>query len=198
MKRTLLMPVSLILLLGLSLGPLSFLPDAAAGDNCVKESLIALGGTTIQGEATLCADDQGVRAKLKPKALTPGNAYTVWFNYIDNPSLCSGGPGVCGPADLGVGNPSANPLGTFGRLDSTVAENGKADFSGRVGGLRFSSGSQVWLLLYSHGPANTSDNRRRARQLLTPEDPPAGPPNLGNVVDGPGSTANAIVIFDTP
>jgi hypothetical protein len=79
-----------------------------------------------------------------------------------------------------------------------VAENGKEDFSGRIGGLRLSSGSQVWLLLYSHGPANMSDNRRRARQLLTPEDPPAGVPNLGNVVDGPGSTPNAIAIFDLP
>src|SRR5262249_35104152 len=95
MKRILLTPVSLILLLGLSLGPLSFLPDAAAGDNCVKESLIALGGTTIQGEATLCADDQGVRVKLKPKALTPGNAYTLWFAYYLTAGIVRGrGAGV--------------------------------------------------------------------------------------------------------
>src|SRR5713226_5944342 len=170
MKRMLSTSVSLILLLGL--GIMHPLAEATADTECDKQALVLL-VPQIQGTATLCVNTDGVRAKMKMRKLTPGNAYTLWFAYIDNPSLCSGGPGVCGPADFGVNDPSANPLGVFGRLDSTVADNSKEDFSGQVGGLRLSSGSQVWLLLYSHGPANTSDNRRRARQLLTPEDPPA-------------------------
>jgi len=179
------------------------LAEAAADSDCTKQALVPLSGAAVQGSATLCVNTEGVRAKIKTKQLTSGNAYTVWFAYIDKASLCSGGPGVCGPEDFGVtngvGDPSANPLGTFGRLDSTVADkNGKEIFSGRIGGLRFSSGSQVWLLLYSHGPADTSDNRSRARQLLTPEDPAAGPPHLGNVVDGPGFTPNAIAVFNIP
>src|SRR5713226_8914497 len=190
MKRILLTPVSLILLL--SLGMLHPLTEATAGTECDKQALVLL-VPQIQGTATLCVNTDGVRATIKTRQLTPGNAYTLWFAYIDNPSLCvGGGPGVCTAVDFGINDPSANPLGVFGRLDSAVAdENGKESFSGRVGGLRLSSGSKVWLVLYSHGPAVTNDNRRRARQLLTPEDPAAGAPNLGNVVDGPGFTPNA-------
>ena len=196
MKRMLSTSVSLILLLGL--GIMHPLAEATADTECDKQALVLL-VPQIQGTATLCVNTDGVRATIKTRQLTPGNAYTLWFAYIDNSSLCSGGPGVCGPADFGVGDPSANPLGVFGRLDSAVAdENGKESFSGRVGGLRLSSGSQVWLVLYSHGPAVTNDNRRRARQLLTPEDPAAGAPGLGNVVDGPGFTPNAIAIFNIP
>jgi len=191
------MLASLLLLLGL--GMLHPPAEAAADSDCTKQALVPLSGAAVQGNATLCVNTEGVYAKIKTKQLTSGNAYTLWFAYIDKASLCSGGPGVCGPADFGVDDPTANPLGVFGRLDSTVADkNGKEIFSGRIGGLRFSSGSQVWLLLYSHGPADTSDNRSRARQLLTPEDPAAGPPNLGNVVDGPGSTPNAIAVFNIP
>ncbi len=199
MKRIPLTLVSLILLLGL--GMMYPLAKATARTKCNKLALMPLGGTEVQGTATLCrSTEDGVRAKIKTEGLTPGNAYTTWFFYIDNPSLCTGGgPGVCGDVDFGFGNPLANPLGVFGRLDSTVAdENGKETFSGRAGSLRFSSGSQVWLLLLSHGPAVTNDNRRLARQQLTSEDPPAGAPNLGNVVDGTRFTPNAIAIFNIP
>lgn len=197
MRRILSAPVSWILLL--SLGMLPSLNEATASTDCDKQALIPL-EAPIEGTATLCVKAEGgVRVRVKARQLTSGNAYTLWFAYIDNPSLCSGGPGVCGPVDFGAGDPEANPLGVFGRLDSTVAdENGKEDFSGRVGGLRLSSGSQVWLILYSHGPAVTDDNRSRARQLLTPEDPDAGMPGLGNVVDGPGFSPNAIAIFEIP
>lgn len=198
MKRIPLTLVSCILLLGLGLRyPLA---EATADSQCDKQSVTPPMGVEAQSVATLCADRKGVRAKIKAKRLTPGNAYTFWFAYVDNPALCvGGGPGVCTPEDFGAGNPMANPLGVFGRLDSTVAhKNGKALFSGRIGGLRLSSGSLVLLILYSHGPADTSDNRSRARQLLTPEDPPAGMPGLGNVVDGPGFTPNAIAVFNIP
>ena len=44
-----------------------------------------------------------------------------------------------------------------------------------------------------------SDNRARARQLLTPEDPVLGAPQLGNCVDEPSDpAAGAIAIFNIP
>ena len=201
MKNILSTPASLLMLV-LSVGLLSPLAEARDDDSeCRSQALVTLANSGVHGRATLCTTARGVRAKIQTKGLTPGTAYTTWFFYFDNSSLCTGGgPGVCGGKDLGFGDPSANPLGVFGRLDSTVAdENGKETFSGRAGSLRFSSGSQVWLYLESHGPAVTTDNRRLARQQLTPEDPAGGAPNLGNVVDGAGGTADAaIAIFDIP
>jgi hypothetical protein len=196
-----------VLLLVVSLGLFSFLPDAAADDvdGCNKESLVAFGDTTIRGEAFLCIDATGVRARLHAKGLTPGDAYTVWFFYIDDPSQCAT-PGQCAPVD---GAPPGqcegpldlrgfNPLVVLGRLDSAVAPRSKGNFAGRVGGLRLSSGSQVWLFIAAHGKAETSDNRARARQLLTPEDPALGAPGLGNCVDGVGPMSAALAIFNIP
>jgi hypothetical protein len=200
------LPVGLLLLV-LSLGLFSFLPDAAAGDDdgCAKESIMALGDTPIRGDAFLCIGPQGVRAKLHVRALTPGDAYTVWFFYIDDPSQCAT-PGQCAPED---GAPPGqcegpldlrgfNPLVVIGRLDSAVAPRSKVNFAGRVRGLRLSSRSQVWLFIAAHGKAETSDNRARARQLLTPEDPALGAPGLGNCVDGLGVGSAALAIFNIP
>ena len=200
------LPVGVLVLL-LSLGLFSFLPDAAAGDDdgCAKESIMALGDTSIQGDAFLCIDPQGVRAELHVRALTPGDAYTVWFFYIDDPSQCAT-PGQCAPGD---GAPPGqcegpldlrgfNPLVVLGRLDSAVAPRNKVNFAGRVRGLRLSSGSQVWLFIAGHGEAHASDNRARARQLLTPEDPSLGAPQLGNCVDGSRTVEAALAIFNIP
>src|SRR5262249_20437582 len=148
---------------------------------CDTESIVALGDAPIQGDAFLCIDSHSVRAKLHARELTPGDAYTIWFIYFDDPSKCAT-PGQCGTLE-DVGN--VNPVGVLGRLDSAVApNNGKVNFSGHVGGLHLSSGSQVFFFMVRHGPANASDNRALARQLLTPEDPTIGAPQLGNFVDG--------------
>jgi len=64
--------------------------------------------------------------------------------------------------------------------------------------MRLSSGSQVWLFIAAHGQADASDNRARARQLLTPEDPFLGAPLLGNCVDGVKSGSGVIAIFSIP
>ncbi len=199
MKRILSTSVNFILLLSLGM----MYPLAEATADCVHQPVVELEDSGVQGQATLCVNTDGVDAKMKMRNLTPGNTYTIWFAYIDRPDLCAMGPGVCTPVDFGVlapsGDASADPLGVFGRLDSTVAdENGKENFSGRVGGLRLSSGSQVLLVFYTDGPAVTNDKRRLARQLLTPEDPFAGAPGLGITADGQLFTPNAIVIFNIP
>ena len=207
MRRNLLTLVSLTLLLGL--GMMHPFDHATARTKCYEPDLVPV-GTEVLREATLCVSDNEVRAEMKAKGLTSGNAYTFWFAYVDNPLLCSGGPGVCGGPDFGAGDPMADPLGVFGRFDSTVADrdgNGKGrhkdktvqeNFSGAINGLRLSSGSLVILLLYDHGVASTMDNRYRARQLLTPQDPATGAPGLGVVADGNGFTPAAVAIFNLP
>lgn len=209
MRKIASLPVAFLVPL-LSLGLLSFLPDAAAGDDdgCDKEFIIALGDPPVHGDAFLCIDPQGVRAKLHAQALTPGYAYTVWFVYFDDPSQCAT-PGQCGAledvtapgqcGDVPLDLKGVNPVGVLGRLDSAVApHNGKVTFSGRVRGLHLSSESQVFIFLAEHGLANASDNRALARQLLTPEDPFIGAPQLGNCVDGFKQVPAAIAIFNIP
>lgn len=200
------LPVGLLLLV-LSLGLFSFLPDAAAGDDdgCLLAAINPI-ATPVHGNAFLCIDAKGVRVRLHAKGLEYGDAYTIWFFYWDDPSQCAT-PGQCAPGD---GAPPGqcegpldlrgfNPLVVLGRLDSAVApRNGKVNFAGRVRGLRLSSGSQVWLFIGAHGEAHASDNRARARQLLTPEDPPLGAPLLGNCVDGSKIVSAAIAIFNIP
>jgi len=196
-----------VLLLVLSLGLFSFLPDAVAGDDhgCKKESIVALGDTPIQGDAFLCSDATGVRARVHAQGLEHGDAYTIWFFYIDDPSQCAT-PGQCAPGDAAPPGQCEgpldlrgfNPVEVVGRLDSAVAPRSKVNFAGRVRGLRLSSGSQVWLFIAAHGKAETSDNRARARQLLTPEDPALGAPQLGNCVDGVGPMSAALAIFNIP
>jgi hypothetical protein len=146
----------------------------------MKTSITPL-DTGIEGTVTLCVKADEVSGTVKTEHLQPGDAYTIWFVYFDDSSQCGDGSGVCGagPNDLG----GDNPLGVFGRFDSAMGPaNGKVDFAGSVRGLHLSSGSQVWLLMFGHGPADANDGRHLARQLLTPEDPNVGAPHLGNMV----------------
>jgi hypothetical protein len=201
MRRILLTLVSLTLLCGLGMMyPFAY---ASAHTRCYEPDLVAVGNEFLR-DATLCVDTKdGVSAEIKAKGLVSGNAHTFWFAYVDQPSQCAMGPGMCSPVDFGAlppsGNAMADPLGVFGRLDSTVVDkkNGKETFFGAIGGLHLSSGSLVILLLYDHGPAK-SDNRLLARQLLTPEDPAAGAPSLGIVANGSLFTERVIAIFNLP
>ena len=63
------LPVGLLLLL-LSLGLFSFLPDAAAGDDdgCLLAAINPV-DTPVHGDAFLCIDAKGVRARLHAKGL---------------------------------------------------------------------------------------------------------------------------------
>ena len=167
-----------------------------ADHQCDNQSVIPLGGSGIEGHAVLCTNSGNVRGEVQAKKLVAGDAYTIWFVYFDDPSLCvHGGPGVCGPRDF-TGD---KPVGVFGRFDSLVApHDGKAHFSGRVRDLQPSHGSRIWLLMFGHGPVDTADGAHRARQLLTPEDPGAGAPHLGNIIDGRLGFPLAVVPFNIP
>ena len=48
--------------------------------------------------------------------------------------------------------------------------------------------------MFGHGAADLEDRTHLARQLLTPEDPLAGKPHLGNDVDGPLGTPVAVSV----
>jgi hypothetical protein len=170
---------------------------ALAKKKCDNQDIIDL-GAGASGKAKLCMNDKGMKAKFKVDHLMEGDAYTVWWVYFDDPSLCTHGPapGTCGEGDLAPSEAGGGtPLGVFGRFGSTVGtHNGKAHISDSWGGMLPSIGAEIWILMLSHGPANYWDGRHLARQLLTPEDPLAGMPHLGNDVDGPGFIPVALTV----
>jgi hypothetical protein len=173
--------------------------NARAEGECDNQEVIDIAGLGLSGSAKLCSSSGGLKAKFRVHGLQPGDAYTGWWVYFDDPSLCTGGgEGICGDPDFAPSEAGGGtPLAVFGRFVSTVgSRSGNTNLSGNWGGMQPSSGSQIWLLLLSHGPANYADGRHLARQLLTPEDPLAGIPHLGNHIDGTGFTPVAISIHD--
>ncbi len=162
--------------------------NTAEAHECGLSDVIDL-GAGIGGFSFLCVEPRSIQGQLQVEGLVPGDAYTVWWVYFDDPSQCETS-GECGPPDL----EGANPLGVFGRYGSVVAApNGRAHINDRLNGMKPSSGSVVWIIMVAHGAAATSDGRQLARQLLTPEDPAAGAPHLG-VVDGPVGAPVALTV----
>lgn len=176
----------------------------SSADDCtqtLQAPVNALGGSGIQGAAQICIEGSTTTATMMTQGLVPANAYTIWFVYFDNPSLCGsypgGTPGVCTGTDAIY--PANNPVGVFGRMNGTIAEaSGLARLTGRFRGLEFSHGSVIWLLMFGHGPASTTDNRFLARQLLTPQKPVLGPPGLGAPDDGVVGVGVAVAKFNVP
>ncbi len=190
MKRT----RTLMILAALGLAGLAN-PTAATGTTakCELKRITPQQAVDARGRALLCRSEAGVRGAANVRGLVPDDAFTVWFVYFDDPSLCDV-PGKCDGPDFG----GENPLGVFGRLDSSIVPaSGRVRFHGRIGGFNPSRGSQIWLWIFGHGPANQQDGRQLARQLLTPEDPSAGAPHLG-IVGGPLGFPAAVVKFDIP
>ena len=166
----------------------------------------------IGGSAKLCIDDSGLQGKMRVNNATEGNAYTVWWVYINDP-VCPGG-GFFGcvwtffgdePSDFlefspelcGVAIPCVDeePLAVFGRMDSAVGKgSGKLRFSNKLNDMRVSSGSQVWMLMFGHGEA-ADGGTQLARQLLTPEDPASGFPHVGV---NPFGYPAGVAIFEIP
>ena len=164
---------------------------AQAADSCVDAPVAQLASSGISGTARLCSSDSGTHADMSAEKLTTGDAYTMWFVYFDDRAACATQP--CTGADA-LGE---DPVAVFGRMDGVVADDsGAAKFSGDFRDLRLSQGSEVWLLMFGHGPANTEDNRARARQLLTPQSPKLGAPAGGAVADGEIGTGVARAVFD--
>ncbi len=207
---------------------LQFAPNEAAHAggwnwNCESETVTdfwegSITGSELSGRGTICASSYGLWSTLAVKGLTPGNAYTVWWVYVDDPASCVNFPltpetaeipfpepigyaGRCGLADFFGADESGeflNPLIVYGRMDSVVAgKHKRTRFSGDVRSFRPSSGSQVWMFVFGHGPADYSDKRQLARQLLTPEDPLSGVPHLGIEGRPYGYPAGVVVVdFD--
>lgn len=202
MKLTI-MPALAVALLALALAPEAALADGKSKRDCFDADLITFeGAQPVTGKSRLCVNRRGINASLRAKDLVPGDAYTVWWIYFDDPSQCDfdgdgvPNPGVCGPPDFGGEKPRA----VLGRMDSGIApKNGRRWFTDRLNGFRPSSGSQVWLVLQVHGPARLDDGDALARQLLTHEDLPlGGAPHLTNTVDGQLGFPNALAVFVIP
>ena len=158
----------------------------------------------VSGSGKLCILPNRLQAQVRLSNLMPGNAYTVWWTYQDDPTLCTGDASQTGGTSLTGGVSGCEfadfegdkPLGIFGRMASGVApRSGRLNLRGELGGMQPSNGSEVWFWVFTHGPANLSDGAALARQLLTPEDPGAGAPHLGNIVDGPRGAPAATVVF---
>jgi len=166
----------------------------------------------IGGHAVLCAGRSGLNGFMRVDNLTEHYAYTVWWVYIDEP-VCPGGgffgclwtffgdeptdflefdPAVCGTAIPCI---DEEPKAVFGRMDSGIGKHrGRLRFANRLDDMRASPGSQVWMLMFGHGPAS-DDGRQLARQLLTPEDPASGFPHVGVL---PNGYPAAVAIFEMP
>jgi hypothetical protein len=155
----------------------------------------------ITGSADLCIDRNHATVLEWTENLKPGHAYTTWFAYIDDPAQCGhyegGTPGVCADPDAVL--PAASPTVVFGRMDGAIAgASGRLHMTGKFRDLRFSHGSTVWIIMFEHGPASTTDNRFLARQLLTPQLPVLGAPGLGAPADGPVGHGVALAAFNIP
>ena len=166
-------------------------PKVIAADECrtdQSQPVMAQNGSSVSGHGTLVVNNEGADVVIRAENLTPGVAYTAWFVYFNNTAQCLV-PHACAPPDLIT--PLSDPVGVFGRMDSGVAGgNGQLTFKGTLRDFHVSAGSAVHVALFAHGPANTTDNRVRAQQLLTPQAPALGAPGLGV-----GAQAGFLVAF---
>lgn len=177
-------------------------PFSAAASDCDQLLKTSVSGPgSITGSADLCIDEKRASVSEWAENLTPGNAYTTWFAYINDPAQCGnyvgGTPGVCADKDGFL--PATNPAVVFGRMDGAIAgAKGRLHLTGEYRDLQFSHGSIVWIIMFEHGPANTTDNRYLARQLLTPQLPLLGSPGLGAPINGNVGHPVALAVFNIP
>jgi hypothetical protein len=153
-------------------------PSSAAGVACRRASIVALANSGVRGHAELCVMGAGMRPQLEAGGLTAGHAYAALLGYFDRSASCR--TPICQIGDT-LGQ---DPVGVLARLDGGVASRGEAAFGGDVRDLHPSQGSQIVLFLFGNGQASSTDNRLRARQLLTPRSPSLGAPAAGVIADG--------------
>lgn len=124
--------------------------------------------STPVGSSTLVRTDAGISASYHAEGLPPGQAVTMWFIVLNNPSACNATP--CSVEDV-LFNEAAQGDFLFG-AGHVVGASGRANFGGslKVGdasgsgkteiglsavGLQDPRGAEVHLALHSHGPAST-------------------------------------------
>ena len=195
MKKLTAMATALCLMV-LAATPEQALAGGGKGRTCYSTELVSPfpGAQPITGKSRLCVTNRGINASMLARDLVPGEVYTVWWIYFDDPSLCVGGPapGICGEADFG----GEKPLAVLNRMDGAVApRKGRRWFADALRDFVPSPGSQVWLVLQRHGPAQEG-GEGRARQLLTHEDfLLGGTPHLTNSIDGQRGFPNSLAVF---
>ena len=136
---------------------------------CYDAPVVAIAGSGVAGGALLCIVDDGVRPSLSVQGLWPGRPYTVWFNYAGRPATCRVSP-CAGGELLGL-----DRVDVIGQLDVGPARpDGTAYFRGQIGDLSPTSGSQVTLVLGSHGAEVRSTGRPRLSRPFTLPDPEPG------------------------
>lgn len=167
-------------------------PDEASGQ-CQERAVTELAASTVEGWSRLCVDGTAVQTSVHVSGLTPGHVYTAWLAYFERPALCAQSP--CGMVDLR----GENPPGVLGRIGGGIpGATGVLDRRAELQSLVLTPGAQVSILLLHHGPANVTDSRVRARQILTAE--LTGLPSLeqGTAADGQRAFPHAQVVFAVP
>ena len=111
-------------------------------------------------EAILLTTEKGVIASVETRELTPGNAYTLWFVAINNPSACKNSPckgsDVLGmsdevQSDVGYGDgliAGADGTGVF----TTHRKKGEIPQAWIGTGLTHPESAEIHLVVHDHGP----------------------------------------------
>jgi len=158
-----------------------------------------------RGDVTVVADagsqivhaDDGIFMNFETTDLTPGNVYTAWWVFINNPEACETIP--CTPTDV-LGN-SAAVVSDLGYADGLIADvDGRGKFvsyqplgalSNEWIGNGFSNldGAEVHVIINEHGPAlpDSIDNMLSSyRGGCTDESIPAPFPDTAKADGIPG------------
>jgi len=84
-----------------------------------------------KAQSRLARHEHKVKAKVKTRELSPGNAYTVWLVIFNTPEGCQTSP--CGEADIGYGPATSSVI--WSGASGVARPNGKLKTKGvlRVG-----------------------------------------------------------------
>ena len=80
-------------------------------------------------EATLVRERDAVRYRINTEGLEPGNAYTVWFVVVNDPTACDASP--CAPPQI-IGDPTVDGQVTFAKDGEIARRDGTARFGARI------------------------------------------------------------------
>ena len=130
---------------------ISFLPERS----------LMTGGIVYRSGTMLARTRDDVFATIRTSGLTPGNVYTAWFAFFNNPERCFTRP--CSPNDIFNNSAAQGSLVNFGGqiagLDGTanyaeVRAVGDATNAFIGSGLLDPRRAEIHLAVRSHGPAS--------------------------------------------